>query len=365
MPQETLGYVKMEWICPKCRSRNPGTEKTCVSCGAPQPKEVQFEQVEHEQVSQDEQLKKQAEAGPDVHCAFCGTRNPAEAKVCLQCGADLKEATKREKRVVGAYQPKPVKQIDCPNCGVKNPETALKCSACGAALTTVKEPAMEPIPAPSAQPSPISNKMMIGLVAALVLLCVCGIIGYMWMSAPRERQTATVQNVEWQTSVAIEELGPVTYETWRDEIPQDAMLGSCVDQVRYTQDQEPFGGNYNKVCGTPYTMDTGSGIGKVVQDCQYEVLEPYCKYTVQEWRAVDQAIQSGDDLIPLLPDPQLGSDQRLGKQSASYVVVFETSEEQYNYPVSSLEEFQQFQIGSEWVLNTNALGQIVSIEPAR
>jgi ribosomal protein L40E len=366
MPQETLGYVKMEWTCPKCRSRNLGTEKVCLSCGAPQPKEAQFEQVEHEKASQDEQLKKRAEAGPDVHCSFCGTRNPAEAKVCLQCGADLKEAARRETgKVVGAYQPKPVKQIDCPNCGAKNPETALKCSACGATLASIKEPVIQPTPVQAMLPGAMSNKMMIGLVAALVLLCICGIIGYIWMSSPRESQNASVQNVEWTTNVAIEELGPVNYQTWKDEIPQEAILGSCVDQVRYTQDQEPFSGNYKKVCGTPYTVDTGSGVGKVVQDCRYEVLEPYCEYTVNKWRAVDQASQSGNDLNPFLPNPQLGSDQRLGEQTASYVVVFETSKGQYTYPVSSLEEFQRFQMGSDWVLKINALGQIVSVEPGK
>jgi hypothetical protein len=143
------------------------------------------------------------------------------------------------------------------------------------------------------------------------------------------------------------------------------MLGSCEDRVHYTQDQEPFGGNYNKVCGTPYTVDTGAGVGKVVQDCQYEVLEPYCEYTVQEWRTVDQASQSGNDLVPFLPNPQLGDNQRLGEQSTSYAVVFETSQGQYTYPVSSLEEFQQFQIGSEWVLKVNALGQVVSVEASK
>ena len=366
MPQETLGYVKLEWTCLKCQSRNPGTEKVCVSCGAAQPEEVKFEQVEHQQASQDEQLKKQAEAGPDVHCAFCGTRNLAGAKVCSQCGADLTEAKKRENgRVVGAYQPKPVQQIPCPSCGTMNPETALKCSGCGAALQQEKEAPKELTPAPALKPTLKSNWVAIGLVVALVLLCVCGVIGYTWMSSSRVSQNGTVQSVEWQTVAAIEELSPVTHQTWQDEVPQDAEMGNCTDQVRYTQDQEPFGGNFNKVCGTPYTVDTGSGVGQVVQDCQYKVLVPYCDYTVQEWHAVDQVTQSGNDLSPFLPNPQLGSDQRLGEQSASYAIIFDTLKGQYTYSVSSLEEFQQFPISSEWMLNINALGQIVSVEPAK
>ena len=116
MPQETLGYVKLEWTCPKCGVRNPGTEKTCTGCGAPQPQEVKFEQTESQPASQDEALKKIAEAGPDIHCAFCGARNSAGTTVCSQCGADLKEGVRREVgKVVGAYQTGPAKQIACPN----------------------------------------------------------------------------------------------------------------------------------------------------------------------------------------------------------------------------------------------------------
>jgi len=364
MPQETLGYINLEWTCPKCRSRNPGTEKVCVSCGAAQPTDVQFEQVEHQQVSQDEQLKKIAETGADVHCAFCGTRNPADAKICSQCGADLKEATKREKgRVLGAYQPKPVKQIACPNCGAMNPESALKCSGCGAPLT--KETPEQPIPTTGSRPSPMSSKMMIGLVAVFLLLCVCGTIGYVWMSSPRESQNAVVQKVEWQANVSVEELGPVIYQTWQDEVPHEAELGNCVDRVRFTQDQEPFGGNYNKVCGTPYSVDTGSGVGKVVQDCQYQVLESYCEYSVQEWHAVENVSQTGNDFFPIVPNPQLGLDQRLGQETTSYVVIFGANNTSYPYPVSSFNEFQKFQIGSEWILNINAFGQIVSVESAK
>jgi ribosomal protein L40E len=88
MSQEVLGYVKMEWVCPKCNSRNPGPQKTCIGCGAPQPPDVQFQQAEQQQLITDQAEIAQAQAGPDIHCPFCGTRNPAGAKTCSQCGGD-------------------------------------------------------------------------------------------------------------------------------------------------------------------------------------------------------------------------------------------------------------------------------------
>jgi len=135
MPQKTVGYVELEWTCPKCKSRNPGTRRACASCGAPQPRDVQFEQPVQDQVISDEKVIAVAAAGPDIHCAYCGARNPAGAKVCKQCGADVGEGVAREAgRVVGALQIEEAPPITCPSCGSPNPATALKCSKCGDSL---------------------------------------------------------------------------------------------------------------------------------------------------------------------------------------------------------------------------------------
>lgn len=363
MSQETLGYVKLEWTCPKCGGRNPGTEKTCLSCGALQPQDVQFEQTEGAQAAQDEALKKVAEAGPDIHCAFCGARNPANADVCSQCGADLKEGTRRQAgKVVGAYKTGPAKQVACPSCGAMNPETTLRCVQCGAPLA--RQPQAPAAPAP-AQPISRPNWVTYAILALAALCILAGAIFLFSRLAAREEFVGVVDDIAWQTSVAILQLGPVQRQDWQDQIPQQAEIGQCRDEVRSVQDSEPVGEKYNKVCGTPYTLDTGSGVGRVVQDCQYEVLAPYCQYTVQEWRVVDQAVESGNNLSPVFAQPQLASNQRLGEESISYRVVFQTDQGPYEYPVASLEEFQQFQLGSRWVLTLNGFNQIVGLEPAR
>ena len=160
-------------------------------------------------------------------------------------------------------------------------------------------------------------------------------------------------------------LQPVTRQTWRDEIPQGAELGSCQNKVHHVQAEAPTNAEYNKVCGTPYTVDTGTGVGQVVQDCEYEVLLPYCDYTVQEWQKVDQLQLSGSDFSPVWANPQLTQDQRLGAQDENYVIIFETDDGRYTHTVDSLDHFQQFQVGSQWILNINAFDQIVSLEPAR
>jgi hypothetical protein len=62
--------------------------------------------------------------------------------------------------------------------------------------------------------------------------------------------------------------------------------------------------------------------------------------------------------------PDLASDQRLGNQSEELTVIFSTADgEQKEYSPGTLAEYQQFQIGSTWTLNMNALGNITSVEP--
>ena len=54
MTKKSLGYVELEWICPNCDTKNPGPQKTCLSCGMPQPDDVKFEQRAQETLIEDE-----------------------------------------------------------------------------------------------------------------------------------------------------------------------------------------------------------------------------------------------------------------------------------------------------------------------
>src|SRR5512145_2330994 len=118
--RRTLGYIQNEWTCPNCNTRNKGSVKTCENCGAPQPENVQFELPSEQKIVTDETSIKAAQAGADIHCGFCGTRNPATAATCSQCGADLKEGKARA--AGGELQAAPaVVTVLCTNCGERNP----------------------------------------------------------------------------------------------------------------------------------------------------------------------------------------------------------------------------------------------------
>jgi ribosomal protein L40E len=355
MAKKTLGYAELYWVCPNCEGINPGPEKTCNQCGAPQPEDVEFQQADRLELLEDDHVKDKVAAGPDIHCPYCNTRNPGNAKVCTQCGGDISEGTRRESgKVVGAFQTGPTQEVSCPHCGATNLDTATNCAQCGGSMHIPKEKA--PSETSSSQPLP-KKKSPLALVIIFVALC-CIAAVFLFFIFRTEETTGTVDEVHWERSIAIEAIIPVEYSTWEDQIPADAEVLSCNLEVRSVE-SEPVAGA-EEVCGTPYNVDTGSGYAEVVQDCEYHVYDSYCSYSVLEWQPVDSATRSGEGFSPVWPDPALDNEQRLGAYTESYTVYFDTDSGDYPYSVSDFETFQQFETGSEWILEINSFG-VVSV----
>jgi hypothetical protein len=363
MVKKTVGYVKLEWTCPRCSTRNPGPNKFCTACGAPQPQDVQFEQAAQERLIEDEAELARAKAGPDIHCPYCGTRNPGGAKFCGACGGDLAGGQARPTgRVVGAFRSGPAAPIICPSCGTQNTGDALACSNCGTPLA--RPVAAASAAGPAAFPAAGAGRKLpvFGIVIGGILLCVLAVAALLLLGRTENLQ-GQVQGTRWTRDISIEELGPVQLEDWQDELPSDAQAGSCTLKYRTTSD-EPAAVS-TEVCGTPYTVDSGSGYGQVVQDCTYEVYDEWCEYTTEEWHTVDTLTASGSDLNPYWPQVNLSETQRSGQESEAYEVTFQTPQGAYEYTPTDVAEYIMFLPGSEWILRVNALNAVISVEPAR
>ena len=353
--RRTVGYIQNEWTCPNCGTRNKGGTKACENCGAPQPENVQFELPSEQKLVTDQNQIKAAAAGADIHCPFCGTRNPADAKTCSQCGGDLVEGKAREAgRIMQAPPPQP-KVIKCTNCGTENPGTNSVCSNCGSPLPKVAP--VQPV-AQSATPRPAggmnlgqarkkTNWVLIGGILAFLAIC-CVVVGAMFL-LPTKSVQATVTDVHWQTSVPLQEIQAVDYSNERGSPPSGAYDVSCRDESHDVCEQK--------------TIDKGNGYSEVVEECHTET-EQYCSYTMDEWTTIQTYTLDGNDLQPIYESPTVSNGQRIGDQSEDLSVIFTTENgEQKDYSPGSVSEFQQFHVGSTWTLKMNALGGITSVNP--
>jgi len=348
--RRSLGFVENEWTCTNCNSRNKGSAKACENCGAPQPDDVKFELPSEQKFITDENKIKSAQAGADIHCGFCGTRNPATSETCSQCGADLKEGKSRQSGgIMQTPFPAP-KVIKCNNCGTENPGINSTCLNCGAVLpkfvpaqiTAQKPTTMVDKPAAKKK----TNWLLIGgIISALAICCIGAIVIFV---LPTSSVEATVTSVHWQTMVPVQEIQPVDYSNERGNPPSDAYNISCHDESRDVCEQK--------------TIDRGNGYSEVVEECHTET-QKYCSYTVDEWQTIQTYMLEGNDLKPVYDTPNYSSDQRLGEKTEEYTVTFSTKDGTETYSPGSVSEFQQFTRGSTWTLKLNALGGVVSVEP--
>jgi ribosomal protein L40E len=363
MARKSVGYVELQWTCPNCQTKNRGSQRICLNCGSPQPDNVEFEQANQAELIKAEERLKQAKAGPDIHCYYCGSRNPAGTANCSQCGADLSEGARRKQgQVIGARRTGPAAKLICPSCHSENEPNAPTCRSCGASLGEA-QPA-GPVKTQARPATSATSTKYIGWIIAAVVLFICGVaIFLVILSARTEETRGRVQDVSWRRSIIVEGLVPVSRESWRNEIPAGVRVGYCTPRLHHTQSQPAP--NAKEVCGTPFVVDQGSGYGEVVQECEYQVYEDYCEYQTQEWQPVDTLTADGAGLEAFWPALSLNrSDQRIKSREESYQVIFATEAGQYTYTTRDPAEFAWYQIGSTWILQVNTFGAVVSTEPA-
>lgn len=347
--RRSKGFVENAWTCPNCEGENKGSVKTCENCGAPQPDDVQFHLPSEQKIVKDEAKIKAASAGADIHCGFCGTRNPGNAETCSQCGGDLSEGEARKSGRIMQAPPPPPKVIKCENCETENPGTNSVCSNCGAALP--KPEAARAVAAKSSgkvgaagKKKPTNWKLIGGIAAVLALCCIVG--GFLFLF-PTSSVEATVSSVYWETSVPVQEIQAVRYTNERGNPPSDAYNESCRTESEDVCEQK--------------TIDQGNGYSEIVEECHTESTQ-YCSYTVDEWTTIQTYTLEGNDLNPIYDSPKLASDQRLGDEGEEFTVTFSTDDGTETYSPGTVSEFQQFTIGSTWQLKLNALGGVVNVE---
>lgn len=323
------------------------------------PPDVAFEAPSETEILDREEAGAAATKAPDIHCPYCDARNPADATVCKQCGGDLTSGEARAAGdVVAGFTTAEKAPIPCPACGHENPPGNRTCTNCGAPLPAAKPVATAPKPKLKPQTANGGGR---GCLIAFAVIALVVVVGFGWMffqGAQRSSAVARVVDAEWTRTIQIEGLLPKEYSAWRDEIPGDATIGQCTEEVRETV-SEPVAGA-REVCGTPYAVDQGTGMAEVVQDCEYQILAQYCDYTVREWQPLREEVATGTGFSPLWPENTPASGERPGERSEVFTCVFSVNDQTFRYRASSFEEYQLCTPGSSWNVEINGNGRVVA-----
>lgn len=162
-------------------------------------------------------------------CPSCGADLPADARFCIECGADVGRAASTGATVQLPRTPRTA--VPCPACGAANPDYAVYCVRCGHRLS---EPPPAPIPTLGpdlgrslARPAPLPQYVrrrrharqgrggaagaifLIGLGALLLLklpfwpgiLIVSGLTGF-FSEAMRGRYASGLSSIVWTFGIA-------------------------------------------------------------------------------------------------------------------------------------------------------------------
>lgn len=366
MARKSLGHIELEWECPKCGIRNPGSRSTCNGCGAPQPDHVEFHTPASAQIIEDEERLARATAGPDMHCPYCNARNLADATLCPQCGGDLTDAAVRNRgQVLGALHTDPDATFQCRVCGMENPATEFTCTGCGAPLQDTRKTEQPSNTVDADAESQAASKpkrgcsfIGMGAIALIALLLISGVIYF--FGGTVESLTGTAVEAQWNRTIEVEGLTPVTREGWRAEIPAGATVMACRQEVQRTV-QEPVP-DAREVCGTPYVIDEGTGFGEAVQDCEYQILADFCSYEILEWRKVDDIRVEGIGHELRWPEFVATDNQREGNRSQTLQCIFDAGDRTFTYRMSNEDQFTQCVPGTEWELEINRAGGITSAQ---
>jgi len=102
--------------------------------------------------------------------------------------------------------------------------------------------------------------LLIGIIAVVII----GLVFIISKLTRTDQITAVVSAIAWQRSQVIEAYQPVEHSDWESSLPANATPENCNLQYRYDSDTPQQ--TATEECGEPYTIDTGTGIGQVVQD---------------------------------------------------------------------------------------------------
>lgn len=324
------------WDCPFCgHIGNLGPETLCSACGRPRGSDVRFYLPEDAPEVTEEQELKQAKAGPDWNCDYCGSANSASKLSCNSCGnardqADVSNGEKvyqiNEVPRNGKQQPPPLKNIE------------------------------------TTKPSKGKKRLFIGIISVIVFIILFG--------RPRVDELP-ITGFEWERAIEILQNCQITLEAW--EVPSTATVTKSyraihhykkvfdhyetktrwiqakVGEEKYLKGHRDLGnGHFEDVYSTRPVYERRQERYQAEIDRDVPVYQTKYVYTDYVWRIERIAKAGGPNHQPCWPQgaPSDPSWRDGAKTEAYYLVVTDKNDRNYKIK-TNLKKWAEFHIGQK------------------
>lgn len=359
-----------KWRCPRCSNANLGRFLHCQTCGTKRDDDVQFFLDDENAVLSDAELLRQANAGADWICQYCGGNNRAFDQNCTSCGSARSAENKQlreETRDAGDWT-----------------ESAQR----AAVLNSQNAP-----PGKSFFGSRLFKIALLGAGALGALFVVLfGVLIY--ISTLEYSTDLEVVGLEWQRTIKLEEYKTVRETAWEGEVPAAARVQSKENALHHT-DRVPNGtrqvpetyservadGTERYVCGrknkkngyfedvyctrTKYKDVTKTRMKTETIYKDVPVFRARYTYLIDKWVAAGEKTTAGNDFNPQWAAVQIDNVRtREGGREENYNLLCKElggNNKLYKYKVEA-DAWSHFQNGMRLHGKTNFFGKLVSID---
>ena len=370
-----MATYEEKWRCLRCSTINLGRNLHCLTCGVKRDDDVEFFLETDAAVVADENLLKQAGAGADWICRYCGGNNRAFDKQCSNCGSLHSDKDKQlieETRGVNDWS-----------------EERLK--AAKSAVNAQNFQAQQP------KKSFFSSRLFkFGLlgVGGLMTMFVALLVVLVYISTLSYRTEIEVTGLEWTRAIVLEEYKTVQETAWEGEVPPNARVQSQTRAVHHT-DKVPDGtrtvpetyteqvsdGTESYVCGKT-SKKNGYFEDKYCTRTKYKTVTktknktetvyrdvPIYKirynYTIDKWVQVGEKTTSGTDFNPQWANVQTDNVRtREANRTESYNLLCKElgGDNKLHKIKLTAENWSKFKIGDRLHGITDVFGDLVSID---
>ena len=414
-------FVEMTWDCPNspCNTmRIPGHSMECPTCGYKKQTSKNDELPEDispaNKVTDSKKLA-EAAAGPNWKCSYCHGEERNSRGECINCGSDKKDSVKKEtlaKSSGKALSDSWGSAASVVTNPPRFPAFDMDEKAKKAGLKPV-ETGIPGVKAYTGEPVIVSNKILpprpktdwkAVAMALGGLFCVIGIVWFfVWLFAPHIHHAKVIQT-HWSYHVELSQRQVNSDSDWQNDMHSGAYNTSCEERQHGTHDCNAYRCNPHQVnhpinphrcncvttprtCDAPVCTRLDNGYSRCRRSCepahtecdtctddhyvteydtcyhQCPTMDQWCSYNYDTWPVVARDDRSGDDHnIVRPPLVAAGPDQRTSDRLSFHVRFQRHDDEFHDYTPSDLDDYNRFQFGTRWRIETSHAGTFRPIQ---